>query len=344
MLLSRGLVDSPSRHGQSSLGSVRSMGSALRFQTTSRAALEAPYLAENQYHDQAEMRARIRDTMERNKVSQLPTGLNAMGSQHPCRTKTAQGTRLASLRAHKELPAFDTESRLQQRDIEKTDHAALVKFSDANSKSIKKSASATTIRVSHDADGAGSRLDAWNKRQDFAVAPETNPELLLGRMQRKLDSGALWNRECESQYLTESQIIQRKKKGVGVTDKGLVDAIKLNAVSSHWSLGHDAGHHGPEGMAMRRGGRNEGMCARHDHVGIVLPDSPEKISEKRRLQRSGSHVILGNPDIEAAAARAGVSPSRAAPGPGPVVSSDPLKEKLYNTVRWQAARTSINTF
>jgi len=282
----------------------------MHYQTTTRLMLDAPY--EPAYANVvAEKQRALKAYQERLKIlkdSSFQVGLDYTESEHPCRLQTSQGQRLAPLRSHKNLPAFDTEARLHQRDAELSQENLYASIK-REQEQIKAMQSSSRVVIAQAGDPFG--VQPWNKRQEFATASATSVDFFAHQLRSRKGGASLWNNECETTYQTEAQIIHSKKKkqaaakaatalGGGDVDMANLQSkrIKTNALASHWSMEHGGAQHEGrltgESMPTKRG---PGECKREDHKGLIDPTVIMECTDLGGKIASPSRLSLQRPEV-----------------------------------------------
>lgn len=329
------------------------------YQTTTRLAMEAPYCgAQDISHERLLLEEKMKSSIERTRGTSFTVGGDSMGGEHPCRVHKAQDSRLKTLRSHRSMPAFDTEARLQQRDVEHADLGGMVKDQRSELAKNKITLGRSQVQVGH-IHGPGAlqnvnfHMSVWNKREDFATTADFKGD--HQRFKSKKDSGALWNAECADAYQTESQLIHAAKRpgdeaarASARPDPGQLRAIKLYSTRSHWNVDQRPEDPDPEQTEQQQqdmqhtrriesvyeakgrqvSKRNEGLCKRGDHVGAV---NPSDIFDRLKLDRARPRVVLGDQFKSTYLTPAGRSP----------VKEDNFNKKLYTALRRRDMQDSV---
>lgn len=251
----------------------------LRFQTSTRNALEQPFAAENATPDARDdkMLSDLRERIQRNKGTQIIMESAGPLAEHPTRTLTSHGSRLPRLREHKSMPLFDTESKCQQRDITLAKRKEGESGFSEQGKLNKATRSKSQIRLAH-YEGEP-EFNEWKKCNDYQV-----PELSRKPHQRR-DKNAgstggerLWETEADapepSAYVTTAGSMQENAKD-GLKLPHLNDPMarkerRKRLAGTHWSFGEIDDDEKPKYWNKRLAPQPKAIP--FNHPGVFLPN------------------------------------------------------------------------
>jgi len=335
------------------------------FQTTTHLAMEAPYRGEHEVsQERLLLEEKMKTSIDRTRGTSFTVGGESLGGLHPCRINTSQGSRLKPLRIHRSMPAFDTEARLQQRDVEHMDLGGMVKNQRSEMTRNKETLGRSQVQVAHEVfqssteDDGAPHMTVWNKREDFATTADFGGD--QKPYKPKKNSGALWNAECANAYQTESQLIHATKRPGDAAlrfaarpDPNQLRAIKLHSTRSHWSIDqrpevgdptegvdvdmpntrHIESIYAAKDRSVSK--RNEGLCKRGDHVGAV---NPSDIFDRIKLDRARPRLFVGKDSPLADQTALADLPSSIPPAS---LSKQTFNQKLYTALRQRSMQDSV---
>ena len=276
----------------------------LRFQTSTRNALEAPYTAENATPDPRDdkMLSDLRDRIKRNKGTQIVMESTGPLAEHPTRTLTSHGSRLPRLREHKSMPLFDTESKCQQRDITLAKRKDGGPRSSEQGKEIKATRSKSQIRLSHDE--GEPEFHSWKKCNDYQVPDSSR----VAYKRRDKNAGStngerLWETEADapepSAYVTTAGSMQKNAKD-GLKLPHLNDPMarkerRKRLAGTHWSFGEVDEEDKPKFWNKRIAPQPKAIP--FNHPGVFLPNkTAAELRDMNKKSALNSGLTIGGDD------------------------------------------------
>mmetsp|Transcript_24097 Transcript_24097/g.55443 ORF Transcript_24097/g.55443 Transcript_24097/m.55443 type:complete len:338 (-) Transcript_24097:364-1377(-) len=279
----------------------------MRFDTTTGRTFDAVYEGENANaiisHDESVMSLNAR--VQENRQTQIElSGANQLDIRHPNRTKTADGKRLPLLRAHKPLPAFDTEARTAQRDApsDASVYGDMLRDQRSSAASIKAARSKSNLRIAHTND----HIASWNKRTEWKGLDPSIPKATPIRQ------GA-----GEGIYGTDSDLTSYETSAKTAMRDGVVNKLaalpmqshlataaerRLKLAGAHWQIGNEPEN---EFWNKRRASKAQpdlSPLRRGHHPAMILPPTDVKPSyqmgKEFKMRALKSQVELGKDETE----------------------------------------------